>query len=346
MESERSSGPTRRGQRGQNRRGNKAGQDDRRRRRRRERRLFLSQSSFFGLGFALGLAGALYFGWLIFPLNPPVGRPAVFLESYKQEYLYMVSQRYARSDDWPEAKAALDQLEDPDIAQYALQELDLYLRSGRSADAVRDMAGLAQALGAEGQALAVFAPTPEIIANDVEILPSVTPSPAGAENSENGDAATDSDGLPTPTLLPTPTPILSPTPEFVVPTDTPLVPEQQPFALISQNGRCDTDGRPPQIEITVQDQNGQGIPLEEIIVSWNEAGESREDRFITGFKPEFGSGYADFEMAVPSPDENFGGSISYGVSLASGSEVLGGLEPELCEGGSGRTSWELLFQKR
>lgn len=258
----------------------------------------------------------------------------------------MVSQRYARSGDWQEAKAALDQLEDPDIAQYTLQELDLYLRSGRSADAVRDMAGLAQALGAEGQALAVFAPTTEIIANDVEILPSITPSPIGAAENAETDSAADSASLATPTLLPTPTPILSPTPELLLPTDTPPVPEQQPFTLISQNGRCDSDGRPPQIEIIVQDQNGQGIPLEEIIVSWNEAGEEKEDRFITGFKPEIGSGYADFEMAVPSSDENFGGAISYGVSLSSGSEVLGGLEPELCEGGSGRTSWELIFQKR
>ncbi|VAW43484.1 hypothetical protein MNBD_CHLOROFLEXI01-2598, partial [hydrothermal vent metagenome] len=57
-------------------------------------------------------------------------------------------------------------------------------------------------------------------------------------------------------------------------------------------------------------------------------------RFFTGFKPENGRGYADFEM---SPD------TSYTVSLPDGSPEVSGLRLDTCASGlSG--GWQLTFQ--
>jgi hypothetical protein len=42
----------------------------------------------------------------------------------------------------------------------------------------------------------------------------------------------------------------------------------------------------------VLDGRKRQVPGVEIIVTWN----GGEDRFFTGFKPEIGNGYADFQM--------------------------------------------------
>lgn len=289
-------------------------------RRRSERRIILSFTSLFGLGFALGLIGSLYFAWLIYPLNPPVGSPADFLPRYKSEYVYMVSQAYGVTNDFDAARRQLDLLQDPDIAQYTVQTLDEYLRSGQPADAVRDMARLAQALGAEGRALDIFAPTP-IGGGVIEVLPTVTPTPDEQAN------------RPTPTLLPSPTPILPNTP--IPPTPTPLRPEEAPFQLLAQTEGCIDPSLGVQIGVYVVDENESPLPLTEVLVEWD----SGSDRFITGFKPEFGEGYADFAMEEE--------GVSYAVSLIAGSETVSGLTAEPCtqeSGEQGLTNWELTFQ--
>ncbi|MEM7800373.1 MAG: hypothetical protein AAF633_14355 [Chloroflexota bacterium] len=287
--------------------------------RRMEQRVLFSYSSLFALGLAIGLSGALYFAWRIYPLNPPVGTLADFLPSFKEEYVYMVSQQYAETDDWETANQYLIRLNDPAIDQYAVQQLDNYLRSGRSADAVRDMARLAQALGAEGQALDIFAPTP-ISGGVIEILPSPSPTLNPAAESP----------IATPTLLPSPTPILPATPIF--PTETPIRPESGPFLLQEQEVVCHAELTAPRIEVIVLDENGEPLPAIEVLVR----SDGQEDRFITGFKPEFGLGYGDVSMEA---------DRSYAITLAEGSDTVSGLQIEICADQSGNAGWRLVFQK-
>ena len=58
------------------------------------------------------------------------------------------------------------------------------------------------------------------------------------------------------------------------------------------------------------------------------------DRFFTGFKPNLGTGYGDFEMAA---------DTSYSVTLAEGSPEISGLSIETCDSGLAG-GWRLTFQ--
>jgi hypothetical protein len=187
--------------------------------------------------------------------------------------------------------------------------LEIYVRDLESPNALRNMANLAQQLGAEGGAVAIFAPTPEIRPTPTlapQILPSLEP---------------------TPTLFPTapaevtaaPSPTTSPT------RDVDLV-----YELLSQERVCSGDS-PPQIEVVTQDAFLAELPGVEVQVAWA----SGRDRFYTGFKPEEGAGYGDFTME---PD------ISYTVYLAEGSPEVSGLRVESCTDGSAG-GWQLVFQK-
>jgi hypothetical protein len=77
----------------------------------------------------------------------------------------------------------------------------------------------------------------------------------------------------------------------------------------------------------------QPVPGVEIVVSWD----GREEHFFSGLKPEFGLGYADFEMQP--------GTV-YKLQLASGSEAVPGLTPTDCQGEDGSTwygSWRVNY---
>lgn len=299
--------------------------DLRRSRRRRERQQFFSYSSLFAIGLIIGIVGSIWLAWRVFPLTELVGSPAVFQQTYRDEYLYMVSEALAQTGDWEAAQARLDLLEDDNLPQTVVQELERYLREGRSAEDVRHMARLAQGLGAEGAALDLFAPTP----GAGSAPESGTPTPTLIV--VVGQAAESQQQLPTatPTLLPTPTPI----PEIAVeaePTATPLsAGAQLPFELLAQEEVCVGGGSPSQIEVFVQDGAGEGVAGEEILVSW----EGGTDRFVTGLKREVDAGYADFTLSA---------GISYSAELVAGSPRVSGLTIGVCEDGSA-AGWRLVF---
>ncbi len=299
----------------------------RRSRRRRERQQFFSYSSLFAIGLIIGIVGSIWLAWRVFPLEELVGSPAVFQQTYREEYLYMVSEALAQTGDWDAAQTRLGVLEDDNLPQTVVQELERYLREGRSAEDVRNMARMAQSLGAEGAALDLFAPTP----GAGEALESGTPTPTLIV--VVGQAAENQQGLPTatPTLLPTPTPI----PEEVVeaePTATPLTAGAQlAYELLSQESVCVVDEGSAEIEVFVQDADGDGIAGEEILVSW----EGGTDRFVTGLKREVDAGYADFTLSA---------GVSYSAELVAGSPRVSGLTIGVCEDGSA-AGWRLVFKR-
>lgn len=135
------------------------------------------------LAVAAGVAGGLFYTWVLSPPDVQDTAPGALRVRDKLAYLCLVGDLYAFEGDLERAKERLAGLDlEPDgpaLAGFVEQALD----AGWRPEDVRNLARLAEALGASGGVLAVFAgPSP---------APTVTPT-AGPP--------------PTPTLFPTATP--------------------------------------------------------------------------------------------------------------------------------------------
>ncbi|MCP4363278.1 MAG: hypothetical protein GY796_35205 [Chloroflexi bacterium] len=271
----------------------------------------ISSAGWLLISLLMGLGIGLYYAWVIDPIIYIDSGPARFSEAYKAEYIFLVSQSYAADGDWPRAEQRLAALEDPNLPQTVNNLLETYVRDLQSPEALRNMANLAQQLGAEGGAVAIFAPTPDVQPTPTLAAPVV-------------EAAATQTSTPTPTLLPTSTPTTSPTPP--PPPDT-----DWDYRLLNQERICLPAEEPPRIEVVTQNAFLDDLPGVEVQVSWANG----RDHFYTGFKPDQGDGYGDFTMES---------DVSYTVILAEGSPEVSGLRVELCD--DGRTvGWQLLFQK-
>ncbi len=272
----------------------------------------LSSTGWLLLSLVIGLAGGLYYAWVVDPVIFTDASPARFNDRYRETYIILVSQSYAVNDNWPLAQQRLAALDDPEIAQTVNNLLDTAVRQQRPAPLLEQLAVVARQLGAQGPAIALFAPTPP--ASDLQ----PTPTPAIVTTPTNTPP-------PTGTAVATPTATVSPT------ATRPATATPQPnYRLTEQTRLCDEAEAITRIEVIVLDAFLNDLPGIEVAVSW----QNGSDRFFTGFKPENGRGYADFEM---SPD------ISYTVYLPDGSPEVSGLRIEECASGfSG--GWQLTFQ--
>lgn len=294
----------------------------RQRERQKKNRVVLATASLFLIGLLSGLSVSLYYAWVVNPAAIPSARPAVLREDYQADYIFMVSQSYARQPNLALAQERLARLEDPNIPQTVLNLLESYLRQGQPADYVRQLARLAKDLGAEGSTLALF----DAEGNPVSGL---TPSPTPLTAGQNITPAVTLLPTPTPPAAPTPTVTPLPTPTF---TPQPTATNVPTYRLLAQETNCSqAETAPPLLEVVVVDALLQELPGVEVVVSW----EGGENHFFTGFKPEEGPGYADFVMEP---------EISYTVYLPEGSETVSGLRPEACPAGEGWQGWQLRFQ--
>lgn len=269
----------------------------------------ISFTSWLFMGLLVGLGAGLYYAWIVQPIVYLQASPARLNEAAKAEYIVLVSQSYAANGNWAQAEQRLAALEDPQMATTVNQLLEQSVRQLKPVDLLRNLAALAQQLGAEGGAVPIFAPTPDVL-----------PTPTLVAQLQTTAVASPS---PTPTAVPSHTP---------TPTATQV---NQPtavftFQLVAQEQICDSD-TPGHIQVVVENPFSQPLPGVEIHVRWANG----QDRFFTGFKPENGLGYADFSM---SPD------LSYTAVLADGSPEVSGLRIEPCANGR-EGSWQLQFQQ-
>jgi hypothetical protein len=98
---------------------------------------------------------------------------------------------------------------------------------------------------------------------------------------------------------------------------------------------CDPDLPNPLIQVNAEDSDGDPLPGEEIITSW----EGGEDHYFTGLKPELGLGYADFLMTP---------GIVYQVRMSGGGQTVSDITPGECETEGGQRywgSWLLVFSR-
>ena len=264
------------------------------------------------LGVVIGLVGALFYAWVIAPIAYTEVGPSRFSDKYKQEYIYLVSQSYAADGDWGRAEQRLTALEDPALNQTIAALLETYLREQQTPPVIENLARLAQSLGVEDKAVALFAPTP------AGPIPTDTPTPAAPTE---------------PTIIPTdkPTPSVTPDPS-TTPTSSPEPsPTARPnYRLLAQNPTCEKGESVSLLVVETQDALLNQLPGVEVLVTW----EGGTDHFFTGFKPALGAGYGDFEMEP---------GVSYTVQLADGSPEISGLRLEPCADGSDG-GWWLTFQ--
>jgi hypothetical protein len=264
------------------------------------------------LGLLLGLAGSLYYAWVVDPVIFVDASPARLSEEEKAEYIYLVSQSYALSGDWERAERRLAALDDPNVGETVRRQLEQYVQEQRPPAVLRNMARLARRLGAAGPAVALFAPTPAGDATPSP-TPTLTPSPPAQATATATASATPS---------PSPTPTASATP---VPSPTP----PPAYRLLTQAQVC--DGREsPRLEVVTLDALLNDLPGVAVVVAW----ERGEDTFFTGFQPAERPGYGDFTMTP---------GVSYSAYLAAGSPEISGLRAEPCADGT-LGGWRLTFQ--
>lgn len=266
------------------------------------------------LGVIMGLMGALYYAWVVAPIVYTEVAPSRLSERYKEEYIYLVSQSYATNGDWAQAERRLAALEDPILNQRVAALLETYLREQAEPQVIENMARLAQRLGVENKAVALFAPTP---AGPIP-TPTVIPTTAALT-------------APTATPSQTPTPSLTPSPSATATTIArPSVTPRPTYRLLAQTQHCAAGEPVALLVVETQDALLNPLPGIEVLVTW--AGGA--DHFFTGFKPAQGAGYGDFVMEP---------GVSYTVQLADGSPEISGLRIEPCADGA-EGGWWLTFQ--
>ncbi len=268
------------------------------------------------LGLVIGLAFALYYAWVLNPVVYTDAQPSRLSEAYQREYILLVSQSYASNQNWAQAESRLAQLEDPNLAQTVRGLLDAEVKAQSNPELIRQLATLARQLGVEGQAVAIFAPTPP----PDNLLP--TPTVALALQ-ETAVAITQTETITATAALP-PTPSATPRPTRAA-TATP----QPNYRLLDQEQIC-TDEDVNRIEVVTVDAFLNDLPGVKVLVN----AQDENSHFFTGFKPEVGIGYGDFAM---SPDS------SYSILLADGSPEVSGLRIENCATGFAG-GWRLTFQ--
>lgn len=267
---------------------------------------------FFGL--LLGLGGALYYAWVIDPIVLVDASPARFSPEYKAEYILLVSQSLAVDGDVTLAEERLSALGELNVTQTVSNLLEQFVRERRPSGQVTAVANLAQKLGVESQAVALFAPTPS---GGLPPSPTPTATPEPIEPT----ATPRTKPSPSPTLIPTAQPSVTPQPSA-----TP----QPNYRLLNQQPVCD-DEAAPRLEVITLDALLVPLAGVEVLVTW----EGGSDHFVTGFKPEQGEGYGDFTMTA---------DTIYTVQLADGSPAIADLSIEDCEATGLPGGWRLTFQ--
>lgn len=184
---------------------------------------------------AIGLAGGLFFAWGFDEAEGFEAAPETLRAEDKLVYLLMIGDLYAYEQDLDLARDRLD-LVDVEAGGDALAGyLEQYLDGQGRAEDARNLARLAQDLGASGGVLVVFRPEP---------LPTAQPTATPATLSDASASAV---------LTPTPVP---------------------GFRLAEKTAVCAGPDLPGKISVQVWDAAGEGLAGVALVVTWSQ-GEDR-----------------------------------------------------------------------
>jgi len=226
-------------------------------------------------GLGLGLA----YSWLIAPTQYTDATPSILRADFKADYRAVVAAAYASNHDLARARARLAELKDPDPVQALSAQAQQMLAAGESFEDVQLVARLASDI----QQGAASLPRPNTPTESVVAVVPATSTPLPIETPIDQAAFTPTQVLETPFAFASPTPR---------PTHTPVPPPGKPFALVGQDTVCDTTLPQGLLQVMFMDSRRRPAAGVEVTVTWDKG----EDSFFTGFKPELGDGYADFQM--------------------------------------------------
>lgn len=273
------------------------------------------------IGLAVGLALGLVYTWYIAPVELVNTYPALMRSDFRADWVRMAALSYVADGDLERAVRRMEGLERQDVAGAMEALIDEYAAAGRSAEAMRRLTTLAQALDVHTPAMLVYLDTPPGLAT-----PSQTPQPTLPATAT--DAAT-----PTPELTSAPTVPPTRTPRPPTPTPTPV----PPFQLAEKEQLC-RSGQSPHIQVVVRDENGDELPGVEVWLMWQDG----VDRAVTGLKPDQGEGYVDFDVEL---DVEYAlGTSELGVGLVSGLRIEPCPETEGQDALMG--SWRITLERR
>lgn len=250
------------------------------------------------LGFLLGVPIALYYAWLVNPVEYVKTAPSSLRQDFREEYLVLIAAAYAGTGDLDRAKARLSQFDETNVAEALAALAQRRIARRGSAGEARAVANLASDLGAR------------------PLLSTPTSGPTVTRRPTLEDLA----GSPSPTLSPT----SSPTPR---PSRTPRPSPQAEatpaggFALTLRDEVCAEAPAEPLIQVETLDASRRPAPGVEVLVIWDQG----RDHFFTGLKPEMGLGYGDFEMEP---------GVTYTVQLPDGTAPVTGIRAPRCEPGN------------
>ena len=269
-------------------------------------------------GLVIGVTLGLVYAWVVNPVEYVDAPPYALRSDFKDQYRTLIAMAYLYNGDLERAIYRLDALKDEDITRTIAMQAQQALAEGRPESETQALGRLAVALG-QGPAPAVVTPaTPVTLPSPTRTPapPTATlPSPTPVERLQ--PTSTQISTLRTPQATNTPLPTLAPSP-------TPTL--GAPFLLQDVTQVCNPNLEVPRLEVEISDAAGQPVPSVELVVTWN----GGEEHFFTGFKPELGLGYADFDMSV--------GTI-YTLNLASGGQPVENLTPVECAADDGTRYW-------
>lgn len=283
-------------------------------------------------GLVIGLAMGLLTAWVLAPVAYADTAPASLRADFQDGFRELIAGAFVATGDLGRAQARLALLGDPDPARTLAMQAQRMLAEGGPTGTARSLGLLAAAIESGGAIPLIetsLASSTETATPEGVVTPTVTATLSGtATPAESGAVSATPDGNPTerPTRTATPTPSHTPTPT-----------QGAPFALQDYVLVCDPGLNPPRIQVYVTDAGGNPVPGVGLQVRW----EGGQEVFYTGLKPEFGLGYADYEMSE--------GGV-YSLTLAEGGELVNGLAPSgdcpaTSNGSTYPGSWRVNFRQ-
>ena len=261
------------------------------------------------VGLIIGVALGLSYAWIISPIRYIDTIPSSLRADFKDQYRVAISAAYAATSDIQRARARLALLGDEDSLQALSAQAQQMLANGENVETVNHIAQLASDL--QGKNIAQSVNTQTVftpLANTTLMpLPNVTDNPPQTESVSTSDQPQGPPSTATPR-----------------PTQTPTNTAGAPFTILSQETVCKSNLTEALLQVYVIDSRKRPLPGVELIVTWD----GGEDHFFTGFKPELGNGYADFQMQS---------GISYTLRIGSGGTPATDLTVPSCPSANGDT---------
>ncbi|OGO24559.1 MAG: hypothetical protein A2Y54_00905 [Chloroflexi bacterium RBG_16_51_16] len=262
----------------------------------------------FILALLIGLGLGLTYAWFITPVEYVNAQPSQLRSDFKDEYRGVIAAAYAANRNLDRARARLSLLADPDPVQALSAQAQQMLAAGISFNQVSQVAQLAADIQSGAMSPTIIS-TSQIVEETVptsqtEVQGTTLPTFGESTSTQSSGSVIDAVTI---TPRPTTTPTFTPGPAF---------------ALVAQEPKCEPNKSRGLLQITVMDARKRQVPGVEIIVTWN----GGEDRFFTGFKPEMGNGYADFQMTV---------STAYNVRVVEGGTQVPNVTAPPCSNPNG-----------